>query len=141
MERLTEKLDKLYCCNASYELCMQQKRDPKDPLCCCNCEINQKMYNKLGQYEDLEEQGLILKLPCKEGDPVYTINYYDDCDFSENCPEFHKCEEEIRCEYQYKKYFVAEAKFQIPMIALLGKKVFATEEAAKAALKAMQEGE
>lgn len=28
-------------------------------------------YNKLKEYEDLEEQGLLLKLPCKVGDTVY----------------------------------------------------------------------
>ncbi len=27
---------------------------------------------KLAEYEDLEEQGLLLKLPCKVGDTVYT---------------------------------------------------------------------
>lgn len=29
---------------------------------------------RLGEYEDLEEQGLLLKLPCKVGDTVYLIN-------------------------------------------------------------------
>lgn len=29
--------------------------------------------NKLGQYEDLEEQGLLLRLPCKIGDTVYSV--------------------------------------------------------------------
>lgn len=30
--------------------------------------------NKLAEYEDLEEQGLLLRLPCKVGDVVYKIN-------------------------------------------------------------------
>jgi len=29
--------------------------------------------NKLAKYEDLEEQGLLLKLPCKKGDTVYDL--------------------------------------------------------------------
>lgn len=29
--------------------------------------------NKLAEYEDLEEQGLLLRLPCKVGDTVYII--------------------------------------------------------------------
>lgn len=29
------------------------------------------MVQKLGEYEDLEEQGLLLRLPCKVGDTVY----------------------------------------------------------------------
>ena len=30
---------------------------------------------KLAEYEDLEEQGLLLRLPCKAGDIVYSIAY------------------------------------------------------------------
>ena len=32
-------------------------------------------YNKLKEYEDAEEQGLLLKLPCKVGDTVYAIGF------------------------------------------------------------------
>ena len=32
-----------------------------------------KVIQKLGKYEDLEEQGLLLRLPCKFGDTVYSI--------------------------------------------------------------------
>ena len=31
------------------------------------------LLEKLGDYEDLEEQGLLLRLPCKIGDTVYSI--------------------------------------------------------------------
>ena len=30
-------------------------------------------YKKLAEYEDLDEQGLLLRLPCKVGDTVYRI--------------------------------------------------------------------
>ena len=33
-----------------------------------------RVLQKLADYEDLEEQGLLLKLPCKVGDVVYRIN-------------------------------------------------------------------
>ena len=33
----------------------------------------EKLLNKLGEYEDLEEQGLLLRLPCKVGDYLYSI--------------------------------------------------------------------
>lgn len=36
-----------------------------------------KCCNKLAEYEDLEEQGLLLRLPCKVGDTVYVIHYID----------------------------------------------------------------
>lgn len=39
-----------------------------------NCEIVKEMVEKLAEYEDLEEQGRLLKLPCKVGDTVYRIN-------------------------------------------------------------------
>lgn len=34
--------------------------------------FERKIYDKLKEYEDLEEQGLLLRLPCKIGDTVYT---------------------------------------------------------------------
>lgn len=35
-----------------------------------------EVMRKLAEYEDLEEQGLLLKLPCKVGDTVYLIDRY-----------------------------------------------------------------
>lgn len=40
---------------------------------CDDCEIMTSVCEKLGDYEDLEEQGRLLKLPCKVGDTVYLI--------------------------------------------------------------------
>lgn len=41
---------------------------------CSKCaEI--KVAEKLAEYEDLEEQGLLLRPPCKIGDTVYTVNF------------------------------------------------------------------
>ena len=34
-----------------------------------------EMYDKLKEYEDLEEQGLLIRLPCKVGDTVWDIKY------------------------------------------------------------------
>lgn len=33
----------------------------------------QKLASKLAEYEDLEEQGLLVRLPCKVGDYIYVI--------------------------------------------------------------------
>lgn len=38
---------------------------------CEEIKRHQKYYDKLAEYEDLEEQGLMLKLPCKVGDTLY----------------------------------------------------------------------
>ena len=58
MERLTEKSKVLN----DYRL----KDSSVD-----NC---QEAINKLGKYEDAEEQGLLLRLPCKVGDIIYEIH-------------------------------------------------------------------
>ena len=40
--------------------------------------------DKLAEYEDLEEQGLILRLPCKVGDTLYDIQeFIDGCEHPE----------------------------------------------------------
>lgn len=38
------------------------------------CKWYIKAMNKLKRYEDLEEQGRLLKLPCKVGDTLYRVN-------------------------------------------------------------------
>lgn len=64
MERLTVKwADKVY--------------DTFDPVDIVDNEYSKANYNKiltkLGEYEDLEEQGRLLKLLCNRGDEVYFI--------------------------------------------------------------------
>lgn len=64
MERLTVKWkDKCY--------------DTLDPIDIADNEYSkinyEKLLVKLGEYEDAEEQGLLLKLPCKVGDSIYFI--------------------------------------------------------------------
>lgn len=39
----------------------------------CHCELVEDMIDKLADYEDLEEQGRLIKLPCKVGDTVYHV--------------------------------------------------------------------
>lgn len=44
----------------------------------CESEYNDwitDITEKLAEYEDLEEQGLLLRLPCKVGDTVYIITH------------------------------------------------------------------
>lgn len=49
----------------NYPLHTVAKSDPLDHGIIGQC------FNKLADYEDLEEQGLLLRLPCKVGDTVY----------------------------------------------------------------------
>ena len=50
---------------------------------CSNAEYWLQAYFKLKEYEDLEEQGLLLKLPCKVGTKVYAFlpsdNHFTEC--------------------------------------------------------------
>ena len=70
MERLTDKNDVgSYFYPKCFEKCDGLGASSK----CDNCEIMTSVCEKLGKYEDLEEQGLLLRLPCKVGDTVYAI--------------------------------------------------------------------
>lgn len=40
-----------------------------------NCEEGYCAMEKLADYEDAEEQGLLLRLPCKVGDTIYEVSY------------------------------------------------------------------
>lgn len=100
---------------------------------------SKKILNKLGEYEDLEEQGRLIVLPCKVGETVYSLRRTFECDYDYDCQEYdaYKCEEGVHCEHEYKVYKVAETKFQIQMLATLGKAIFLTKEEAEKALAEM----
>lgn len=57
-------------CDLCCEYCKATKEGDED---CTGCAINQ-CFNKLGKYENLEEQGKLLKLKCLPGDYVWEIN-------------------------------------------------------------------
>ena len=85
---------------------------------------NGEPIEKLAEYEDLEEQGKLLKLPCAVGDTVYAIEVDE-----ENFTHFH-CPRKI-----------SEYKFNLQMLYLLGmfgKCIFLTREEAEAALKKLE---
>ena len=71
MKRLTERFSNgqacVYGCGDNckydYKYCNNHLED---------CPTINEIYEKLASYEDLEEQGLLLRLPCKVGDTVYT---------------------------------------------------------------------
>lgn len=62
MERLTEKLDKMI---------WFKDQGLKIEPCEMNSHHCRMILEKLADYEDLEEQGLLVRLPCKVGDTVY----------------------------------------------------------------------
>ena len=50
---------------------------------------------KLKYYEDLEEQGRLIKLPCKVGDTVWDNDYGRPCAYTITAFSFGECEEYI----------------------------------------------
>lgn len=72
MERLTDYSDNRYAyiIDVGYKTCEEFCKCVVDG--CKNCYI-QQAFKKLATYEDLEEQGLLVRLPCKVGDDVYII--------------------------------------------------------------------
>ena len=65
MERLTEKLDKMI---------WFKDQGLKIEPCEMNAHHCRMILEKLADYEDLEEQGLLVRLPCKVGDVLYCID-------------------------------------------------------------------
>ena len=101
--------------------------DTYDPVDICDnahSKINyEKLLKKLGEYEDLEEQGLLLRLPCKVGTLVYTIAH--DCGG-----------DTLDCRYLYT--FVEENAFDTYMCDEIGKSIFLTKEEAEQALERLK---
>ena len=89
------------------------------------------IYFKLKEYEDLEEQGLLLNLPCKIGTTVYDIRWWD------NITKKVKVDGET----YYKtvcKHKVSKTKFSLHDYDDIGKEVFLTKEEAEQELKRLE---
>ena len=105
---------------------------------------HQRCCNKLAAYEDAEEQGMLIRLPCKVGETVYEI--CNDCTYScmgeeeyENCTEW---EYEDCTECPHSKMNIHEQVFVTVEIIVynmdkFGKTVFLTREEAEKALERM----
>lgn len=85
-----------------------------------------KVYERLKYYEDLEEQGLLLRLPCKVGDTVYKIG--GDVVVEHTITAIKIYEDSVYA-------LVGGLKFNA---LLFGKTVFLTREEAETALAKME---
>lgn len=139
MERLTTRneADAAYYYLKCFEKCDGLGASEK----CNNCDLAHDACEKLGEYEDLEEQGLLLKLPCKVGDTVYAycsefgiLPYVVDCivineHITFQCSSYSNpigdCPSECLDEIE-------------PDITDFGKTVFLTQAEAKQKLKEMK---
>ena len=96
-----------------------------------NCDEGYCAIEKLADYEDAEEQGLLLRLPCKVGTSVYMVA--QDCGGDTLDCMRGDCE---GCPYLYS--FVEENTFEVYMCDEVGKTVFLTQAEAEQKLKEME---
>ena len=102
-----------------------------------------KILTKLADYEDLEEQGLLVKLPDDLNRVLYQVNYrWTQC--TEYGEENNKCEiYDCKCECDSRKeYYIAEIDLQYISIGnyydRLGEFLFLTREEAEKKLEEMK---
>ena len=91
--------------------------------------------NKLAEYEDLEEQGLLIKLPCKVGDMVWFNTYKHGEDVG---LQPHKVEE-VRVRFLMERDY-ADPYTEIPDYDF-GKTVFLNKKEAEAKLRELEGSE
>ena len=144
MERLTNHF--------SYCECAECKYYDEELAKCNKCKIfitstghchDKKVWEKLRDYEDLEEQGLLLKLPCKVGTVAYLIDH-----------NFVRMERKpIKCiidEFTVDRYndcyavlngaekFYMMRRFRAINIKQFGETIFLTKEEAEKALERLE---
>lgn len=142
MERLTFRT----------ELGVSIDKEEDCPTCsiCCNCDIPPRKckyisdaLEKLADYEDLEEQGRLLKLPCKVGDTVWDNDYGRPCAYTITAFSFGECEEYI-CEPVTTKevvFYYTNSSGSITgsfAESEIGKSVFLNKSEAEAKLKELR---
>ena len=102
-----------------------------ESACEPDCEEIDAVYRKLKEYEDLEEQGRLVKLPCKIGTEVYDITWWD------NVQE--KVVVKGKAYYRtVHKHKVTKLPFAYSDIDNFGKTVFLTKSEAEVKLKELR---
>ena len=139
MERLTRRINnnkitaiKGHGCNYSAHSFDCQDNEGRNKL--------RAALEKLADYEDLEEQGLLLKLPIPLNTTVYTIYTKQWCYYYDNCMEDieYKCMNGEFCDNQKVRHYLHIEKFSVPMINFINKTVFLTREEAENRLKELE---
>ena len=96
----------------------------------------------LGKYEDADEQGLLLRLPCAVGSTVYVIrSRYTKCSkYKEIWNDCYGCEDECDSHEEYYIHINHSVSDEWIVINMnyFGKTVFLTKEEAEQKLKEME---
>ncbi len=133
---MTERLtDKSYCIS---DICAIQKETFYEDMECRRCFdlYTGKAIDKLAEYEDLEEQNRLLKLPCKAGQKVFLLRkdikiIIDGEITSIRIGEFAS---------DMKIFMIDDNRYTDASFDKIGDIVFFTKEAAEAALKELERG-
>ena len=144
MERLTDKIGNTNCikgcgsnCKYGFQYCRKEDWE--------NCETIADVIDKLAEYEDLEEQSRLIKLPCKVGDTVY-VNGVLGCGEAERYRvirvDYHSTLGTGRNEFYIEALLCADPDSSIAFYdKQFGKTVFLTKAEAEAKLKELRGGE
>lgn len=106
----------------------------------CQHQCEGDVINRLTEYEDLEEQGLLLKLPCKVGYIVYVVGTKclanvitdEDCDDMPGCEMCKYDKEYVVFNRVVDEHFLMDLLYEKNSNFIFGKTVFLTyEEASK----------
>lgn len=100
-----------------------------------DCEEIDAVYRKLKDYEDAEEQGLLLRLPISEDTPVYSIEY---CCGNDKSNRMGMCFRGSCENCGNKAYYIRESVAKHCSICEINRSVFLTREEAEAKLKEME---
>lgn len=121
---------------------------PYSPYCSgcvpgdCDCGIVEDMVKKLADYEDLEEQGRLVILPCDRGDKIYFIkSAFSMAHFPIEAKVTSICGIDCDSDVMYSsitEYNKIDRRFKSSDI---GKTVFLTKSEAEAKLKELRGGE
>ena len=164
MERLTERIKRLQ--KDDLIVYTNGKYEDTIPAEMTNDDIR-AVLKKLADYEDLEEQGLLVRLPCKVGDIIYVdsailpiedMEGYEDIDnklpsyFQGRVVSFRFAKRNwvkiaVKAKWLYEwiddetgpesDYIEYEKKFSI-LLSMIGKYIFLTREEAEKKLKEMK---
>ena len=128
------------------DLCCEYCNATEEGVDCKECAINE-CFNKLGEYENLEEQGKLLKLPCSVGDMVWDIDFGRLCSYEVTGFSFGSLNdddwEEEKALGQVVVYYINSNRSITGTFAAseIGKTVFLTKEEAEQAVKERGKGE
>lgn len=116
MERFTERLE-----NGDAIAVIATYGEPPYPM------VTKDFVNRLAEYEDLEEDGRLIRLPCKIGDIIYRVVWkkYDIDGLGNGMQE---------------DWEIVSERFRIYMLESIGKNVFLSMEEAENCLLRKREG-